>query len=398
MTEETRLSRFAARLDVPRTFVEVLGERPAGSVDLLGGNPATEALPRDALADAVARAAAQPGAPAFQYSSPRGLPVLVDRLAQLEGVAPERVVVTNGALHALSLAVLALVDPGDVVVTDDPVYPVFRRVLQLAGARLHPVPVDRDGLDVGVLAERLEAGLRPRLVYTVPDFQNPTGATLSAARRVLLARLAHEYGFRVLWDNPYRRSRWAGDEVPDVPAEDEAFLRIDTFSKTLGPGLRLGWVVVPESLVPALVAVRARTDQHPSTLVQAAVAATIADADAFARIASALAAEHARRADALTAQLRERLGDAVVFDAPQGGFFLWARLADPSLSVGRLRELSAQRGTLFSPGGAFAAAGGTDHDSALRLGFSATRADDVPVAVERIASAYRQLVDERGSR
>ncbi|WOF22347.1 PLP-dependent aminotransferase family protein [Microbacterium betulae] len=398
MTSHPPLSAFAQRLDVPRTFTEVLGGRPPGAVDLLGGNPATEALPRVAIAEAVARAASDPGAPAFQYSSPRGLPRLVDLIAAREGVSPARVVVANGALHALSLIVLALLGPDDVVVTDDPVYPVFRRVLQLAGSRTVGVGVDSDGLDTDALERLLQGGLRPRLVYTVPDFQNPTGATLSAARRERLADLAHRYGFLVLWDNPYRRTRWNGREVADAAVDDEAFIRIDTFSKSLGPGLRTGWAVVPEWLVPALVAVRSRTDQHPGTLVQAAVADLLAQPGAFDGIVRALAEEHARRASALTAAIRRDIGSALTFGEPDGGFFLWTRLADAELSASRLRELSLARGTAFSAGEAFAVPGGASHTDALRLGFSATPVADIPVAVARIADALDALDAERSIR
>lgn len=396
MTDALRLSRFAAQLDVPRTFVEVLGNRSLDSVDLLGGNPPVQALPVARFAEAVAAAAKVEGAPGFQYSSPRGIPALVEQIALLEGVAPERVVITNGALHALSLTTLALVDPGDVVVVDDPVFPVYRRVLQLADAAVVPVPVDRDGLDVDHLEELLAGGLRPRLVYTVPDFQNPTGGSLSEPRRRRLAGLARRYGFLVLWDNPYRRSRWAGEPLADADPGDDVFLRVDTFSKSLGPGLRLGWLIVPEALVPAMVAVRSRTDQHPSTLVQTAVAALLADGG-FAAATRALAAELCDRADALTSQLRAHLGDAVAFDDPRGGFFLWVRLTDPSLSVTRLHELTAARGTQFSRGSAFAVPGGRSHNDAMRLGFSSTRAADIPIAVARLADAWAQLVDERGA-
>ncbi|GAA4766779.1 aminotransferase-like domain-containing protein [Microbacterium gilvum] len=393
MTQSPRLSRFAAQLDVPRTFVEVLGNQALDSIDLLGGNPPIEALPLAGFAEAVAEAASIAGAPAFQYSSPRGIPALVEQIAHLEGVGAERVVVTNGALHALSLATLALVDPGDVVVVDDPVFPVFRRVLQLADANVVPVPVDRDGLDVDRLEALLAEGLRPRLVYTVPDFQNPTGGSLSVPRREKLAELARRYGFFVLWDNPYRRSRWAGEPLKDADPGDDVFLRIDTFSKSLGPGLRLGWIVVPESLVPAIIAVRSRTDQHPSTLIQTAVASLLADGG-FADITRALAAELRVRAETLTSELRARLGDAVTFHEPQGGFFLWARLNDPTLSVARLNELSSARGTQFSRGTAFAVPGGRSHDEAMRLGFSSTRASDIPTAVARLADAWGQLADE----
>lgn len=388
--DHARLSRFAGHLDVPRSFVDVLGGPSPDRIDLIGGNPATEALPGAALMAAMAAHAPGDGWASLQYSSPRGLPALVEWIAGREGVDPDRIVVTNGALHALALVTLALVDPGDEVVVDDPVYPVFRRVLELSHARPVPIRVDDGGLDVGLLDESLRSGLRPRLVYTVPDFQNPTGACLTAPRRERLLELAEEYGFVLVSDNPYRRTRWSGAELPAIGGDSERVVHVDTFSKSLGPGLRLGWLVAPSWLTPTILALRSRTDQHPSTFVQTAVSAVVAEPGAFDRIAGRVARTHRERAETLVRALTDAVGDGLEFREPEGGFFLWATATDPAVDVAAVRTRSAGLGTSFTLGSAFAVPGGDVHDRSLRLGFSSTPAAGIPLAVERLARALRE--------
>lgn len=388
--DHTRLSRFAGHLEVPRSFVDVLSGPSPDRIDLVGGNPATEALPGSALMAALATHAPDDGWASLQYSSPRGLPALVEWIAEREGVSADRVVVTNGALHALALVTLALVDPGDDVVVDDPVYPVFRRVLELSRARPVPIRVDEGGLDVRLLEESLSGGLRPRLVYTVPDFQNPTGTCLTAPRRERLLELAEEYGFVVVSDNPYRRTRWSGTELPAIDRDSDRVVHVDTFSKSLGPGLRLGWLVVPSWLAPTILALRSRTDQHPSTLIQTAVTAFVTEPGAFDRLASRIARTHRERAETLVRALTDALGGDLDFREPEGGFFLWATAADPAVDVAAVKARSARLGTSFTLGSAFAVPGGDVHDRSLRLGFSSTPSAGIPLAVERLATAVRE--------
>ncbi|GES21461.1 aspartate aminotransferase [Acrocarpospora pleiomorpha] len=384
-----QLSRLASRLTSPQSFVGVLGNLRRDAVELLGGNPASEALPAEALNASVHELLADPAraTAALRYSGPRGLDEFVAWLAAREGIDPARIVVTNGGLHALSLVTQALLDAGDSVVTDDPIFPIALRVLQLTGAHAVPVPVGRDGLDVEALERLLAEGVRPRAVYTVADFQNPTGAVLGARARTRLVELAERFGFVVLSDNPYRTSRFAGEDVPDFPTDSDRVVRINTFAKSLGPGLRLGWLALPSWLVQPVLNIRARTDQHPSTFTQAAILGVVRPAGAFDRILADLSALHHSRATTLATSLRTHLAGHIEAERPDGGFFIWARLLDPALSLEPLHHAALAHGTNFSRGTSFAVPGGHDHDRHLRLGFSDIPDTDLEEAVTRLAAA-----------
>jgi len=385
-----RLSTLARRLPAAVRSTGVLDPRVPDSIPLLGGNPAADALPAAELATATAEVLAE-GGPALRYSDPRGLERLRGWLAGREGVTPERIVVTNGGLHGVSLVVQALLDPGEEIVVDDPVYPTTLRVLQLADARPVPVPVGPAGLDVERLERRLADGLRPRIVYTVADFQNPTGTVLAGDARTRLVELAERYGFVVLSDNPYRISRFAGTDVPDLPAASERVVKVSTFAKSLGPGLRLGWLVLPEWLVEAVVALRTRTDQHPSSLVQAAIARLVDGTGVFEATTKRLAELHGLRANALVAALRERLGDVLEAERPDGGFFVWARLREGAPDLDALHAAAAAHGTSFSRGTSFAVPGGGEHRDRIRLGFSDLPEASLREAVDRLAAAVEEV-------
>lgn len=384
-----RLSELAQRLPVARRFVGVLGPRPADTIPLLGGNPALESLPASELSRAFAAALASPET-SLQYSAPDGNAALIEWLAAREGVSPSRIIITNGALHALSLVVLATTSPGDEVVVDDPVFPVFLRVLQLADARPVPAP-GGDGFDVDALEGLLVSGLRPRLVYTVPDYQNPSGTSLSGPARRKLVSLAEHYGFLVISDNPYRSTGWQPDLPDDVAVDNDVVIRVNTFSKSLGPGLRLGWLVVPEWLREPVVALRARTDQHPSTLTQAAVAQLVTEQGLYDHILGGIADEHRRRMDVLADELATRFGGQLRLNRPQGGFFLWPELTETGVSVEALHTAAVAAGTDFSRGSSFQVPGGADHAQRLRLGFSSVDRSQIPLAVSRLHQAYQEV-------
>ena len=185
---------------------------------------------------------------ALQYSSSTGFTGLREWIARREGVDPARIVITNGGLHGLSLAVLTVIERGSTVAVDDPIFPLFLRVLELATDSVLPIQVDGDGLDVDALAARLAAGDRISAVYTVPDFHNPSQGTLSADRRQAMVDLAEQYGFWLLIDNPYRELRFAGKDQGLAPFHDsDRAIVVNTFTKTLGPGGAWGGWCCPSS-------------------------------------------------------------------------------------------------------------------------------------------------------
>ncbi|MDF2920584.1 MAG: transcriptional regulator containing a DNA-binding domain and an aminotransferase domain, partial [Microbacterium sp.] len=265
---------------------QTLRDRRPDAIELLGGIPDPSVLPTAELAEATARVLSAPGAPSLQYSRTEGIPALREWIAAREGVSVDRVLITNGGFHGLAIAVQTVLERGDLVAVDNPVFPLFLRGLELADARVLPIRVGADGLDVDALAAELRAGARPAAVYTVPKFHNPSQSSLPTARRRELVDLAEKYGFVVFADDPYRELRFAGEPESLAPFHDSAHvIHVNTFTKTLGPGLRLGWVVLPERLVPDAVALRSRQDSHSSTFVQAVVAELLtSDAGLFDRV------------------------------------------------------------------------------------------------------------------
>lgn len=367
-----------------------------GSIPLSGGIPAPDVLPAVELAESFAAVLTDPSAArtALPYARPEGIPELRAWLADREGVAdPDRIQVTDGALHAISLVMQAVLDPGDLVLVESPTFPLALRLLQYHGARWEPVPVDEHGLNVDELERRLRAGARPRLVYLIPDFQNPTAVTLSVERRRRLVELAERYGFLVLADNPYQELAFGGEPLPGLDVDSDRVARANTFSKTLGPGLRTGWVVLPQWLREPVSVVRANTDQFTSLVTQRAVTDLVTRPGRFDAVVDRARIAYARRAATLRTALLAETDGALEVPEVAGGIFLWARITRPGLDADQVLQRALALGTNFQPGRHFDAASidgsGPVFGQHLRLGFSAVAEDDLVEAARRLSLALR---------
>ena len=347
-------------------------ERP-DVLSLAGGLPAAERFPVAAISEAAAMVLAR--GDGLQYGLSEG----ELRLRELVATgSPDAVLVTTGSQQALDLIGRVLLDPGDPVVVGDPCYVGARQVLGAAQADLVGVTVDADGLDVDELAERLEAGLRPKLVYVVTNYDNPSGAVLSWARRERLAALADEHDFLIVEDDPYGELRYDGDPVADIPGD--RVLRLRTVSKTLAPGFRIGWVEGPQWVIDAAVIAKQAVDLHTSTVSQAIVAELLAQPGWLDAHVAGLRPWYAGQRDALVAALHAHL-PAAEFVAPTGGMFVWLRL--PGVDTSPLLADALEAGMAFVPGSAFAVQ--RDLTDYLRLSFATVSADDLATAVQRLA-------------
>jgi 2-aminoadipate transaminase len=387
------LTALSLALPEPHGFGDAsLRRRKPGDIELLGGIPDDSALPVHEVLAATERVLTGPvsGPGAFQYSQSAGLDELRAWIAAREDVDAERVIVTNGGFHGLSLAVLTLVERGGLVAVDNPVFPLFLRALELSQAQTLPIGVGPDGLDVDELERHLVDGARPSAVYTVPDFHNPSQGTLPAAQRVRLVELAERYNFVVVVDNPYRELRFRGvDEDFSAFNTSEHVVHVNTFSKTLGPGLRLGWVVAPPRLVQAFVRLRNRQDSHTSTLEQRIVIDLLTHDPAwFDRTLVGARALYRERADAVVDALHERFGELVEARRPDGGFFLWPRLTDPSIDPARLFDASVERGANYQRGEFFASSGRREFADHLRLAYGNHTVQTLRAFVDRLGDAY----------
>lgn len=390
---QTDFSSLLAGLPARQGFGDATLIRLApGSIDLGGGNPSTDLLPIDLYRDAARDVTTgDEFAPLLRYSPAPGLPSLRQTIAERDGVSPDRVLLSNGGAHGLALAVLGLVDPGDTIVVDDPVYPLFLRVLDLIGdVEVVPVSVGRDGIDVDELRTKLVAGLRPKALFTVPTFQNPSGVTLSEEKSDALVDLAEQYGFTIISDDPYREIAFPGTHVPERARfrDTDRVVAVNSFSKTLGPGLRLGWIVVPDGTSEQFTRLRNRLDGQSSGILQAIVERMLRTPGFDASIAAA-GAGYADKARVLTRALRDEFGDDVELAEPTGGFFVWAHLGG-DIDFERLFDDAQTLGVTYQRGEWFGA-GGEEHRGLVRLSFSEPSDADLREGVARLASAWRTL-------
>ncbi|MET7650334.1 MULTISPECIES: PLP-dependent aminotransferase family protein [unclassified Streptomyces] len=358
-----------------------------GMINFAGGLPAPELFDREGVAAAFRYALEEAPAQALQYATTEGEPILRERLAArttARGLptTADDLLVTTGSQQALSLLATALLDPGDTVLVEAPCYLAALQVFGLAGARIVPVPGDADGPDPEALAE-LVVRERPKLLYTVPNFQNPTGRTLPAERRAALASVAARHGLWIIEDDPYGELRYDGERVAWIAAHPDAHDRtvlLGSFSKVMAPGIRLGWLRAPAELRRACAVAKQAADLHTPTVNQLAAARYLAAFDLDAHVAR-VAAVYRERRDAMLAGLAEALPEGSVWTRPEGGMFLWARLPESYDTTALLPRVVAQD-VAYVPGAPFYA--GEPDRSTLRLCF-------VTQTPEEIAEGLRRL-------
>lgn len=363
-------------------------------VNLVNGAPAAEALPFAEIRQTTDALFADPalGAQALEYGPNAGEAVLRQLIAQREGVATDRILITNGGLHGTALVLHALTGPGDTVAVDDPVFPDTVRIIEHTGAAIHPVPHACAGLDVDVLADRLRAGLRPKAVYTVPDFHNPAGTVLPASRRARLVELADHYGFVVLSDNPYRHLSFDGGYEPDFPSDNDRVVVINTFTKTLGPGFRLGWLVLPEWLAPHVVNLRRRYDFQSATLSQAIIR-TLLQRPGWYDDLLVRAREVYRRRGRAAIEALSPFRDRLDFHAPEGGFFIWVRLKGGEQAARTLADMAQERGVVYSVGTFYDPLQSGRYADHFRISYSASEWPHLQAGLSRLAETIRTLSD-----
>ncbi len=366
-----------------------------GMISFAGGYPASDLFDVDGLAAAQARAFAQPTR-CLQYGPTDGLAELKAQIIALMAqrgapCASEELLVTTGSQQGLDLLLRVMVAPGDVVVTEQPAYPATLQALRLQQAKIVTVPVDADGLDVAQLSMLLRDGkiAVPKLLYTVPTFANPTGATLSRERRIALLKLAVEYRFVIVEDDPYGDLRFSGEAVPtmlgltaEVPGSRDWVVHFSSLSKIVAPGLRVGWTVAPPEIARRCVVAKQTVDLCSVPWTQAVAAEYLAEGS-LTRHLPKITEAYRLKCEAMCNALRDKLGDAIQFHAPQGGMFVWARLA--AVKTSALLPNAIAEKVLFVPGTAFFA--DNADEASLRLSFAAPAVTAIEEGVARLARA-----------
>jgi DNA-binding transcriptional MocR family regulator len=315
-----------------------------------------------------------------------GYPRLRAWIADRHGVEPERVLVTNGSLQADAFLFDHLIASGDEVIVESPTYDRTLLGLKERGAHVHAVELREDGIDTDELARLLAAGARPKLAHVIPNFQNPAGYTLSLERRRALLALASAHGFFILEDDPYGDLRFSGEPQPTMLSLDpERVVYASSFTKTVCPGVRVGYLVGPRELITG-VARRATNTYISPGMVSEAIVYEFCASGALERSIDTVRRALSERASTLAAALRSELADADFVD-PQGGYFMWLTLP-PGTNVDALFDAAAQRGVSFVKGTDFMLRGG---ENALRLAYSGVTPEQIEQGVARLAEAYRSL-------
>ncbi|KFG02552.1 transcriptional regulator [Streptomyces scabiei] len=361
-------------------------------VNFAGGLPAPELFDAEGIAAAYRDVLAESAGRALQYATTEGEPALRAALAARYGArglptGADGVLVTTGSQQALSLLATALLDPGDVVLVEEPCYLAALQAFRFAGARVVAVPGDEHGVDPAAL-EELVVRNGPKLFYTVPTFQNPTGRTLPAERRAAVASVAARRGLWIVEDDPYGELRFEGDRVPWIatyPGAEDRTALLGSFSKVMAPGMRLGWLRAPAELRRACAVAKQAADLHTPTVNQLAAARYLADRDLDAHVVRVAAAYRERR-DTMLDGLAEALPEGSAWNRPEGGMFLWARLPS-SYDTGALLPRVVEQDVAYVPGAPFYA--GEPDRSTLRLCFVTQTPEEIREGLRRLGKGLR---------
>ena len=356
------------------------------------GSPADEAVPLEEFRDI---AGGRLDYSSFTYGATEGEPELLDELVSYlattsEPTSLDRIIITAGGMQGLDLACKIFVDPGDLVIVESPTYTNGSATAASYGAELLEAPMDDNGLIVEALPELVEkAGRTPKAIYVIPNFQNPSGTTLSAARREHLLELAHQWNAVIIDDDPYGLLRFAGEELPSFQAlspADPLLFSVRTFSKILAPGLRVGWVDTDPSIRQLVINAKQAMDTCTNVPAQQLVAEFIRRGGLSDHLET-IKKTYLERKIAMTESLNRHLGDRVRMTDPEGGFFLWVTLQgeDARTSTSALFETALAEGVAFIPGPALSASG--RFDDALRLCFASSTPERIDEGVRRLTVA-----------
>ena len=382
---------FARRFDhvsgsAIREIFKVIAQ--PGMISFAGGNPSLSALPDEQVAALAQEALSASGKALLQYGATEGYPPFVESLRgylrEHLGLDVPAVLPVTGSTQAMDLLCKALINPGDRIVVENPSFLGNLQCMKLYEAELVPVRSDGDGLDPDHL-EQLFREVHPKMLYTIPTFQNPTGRTLSLERRKRVAELANQYGVVVAEDDPYRDLRYRGTDLPPIKTFDKEgwVVFLGSFSKVISPGLRVGYLAGDAGIVRKCTIGKQSSDVHTANLNQAIV-------DLYLR--KNLLPDHIRQISLDYALQCDRMlshlaafPDGVSYTKPEGGLFLWAELPE-GVSAVELLKKAIEKKVAFVPGTHFFADGG--HENTLRLNFSAS----TPAQIDQGMDTLRSLI------
>jgi DNA-binding transcriptional MocR family regulator len=383
-----------------RELFKLLGK--PGIISFAGGFPDSAMFDVPGIKESVDKALAEEPGGALQYGATEGYEPLRTQLAhfmQTKGVKqiePQGLIVTTGSQQALDLLGKTMIGPGDKVIVEAPTFLATIQCFRLYGADLVNAPIDAHGVQIDRLEQLIEQH-KPKLVYLIPTFGNPSGATLTRERRIRVLELAKKYKTLIVEDDPYG-DLYFGEAPPpsilalssEVPGSREWIAHCGSMSKVLSPGLRVGWMIAPPELLAKATMCKQFSDAHTSTFAQATAAQYLKSGRMPATLAR-VRQVYAERAQAMGDALAREMGDAIEFTRPNGGLFFWAKLTGAGGKVkdaGELAKRAIEKGVAFVPGAPFFA--NSPDVSTLRLSFATVGVDRIVEGVERLAGAVIQ--------
>jgi 2-aminoadipate transaminase len=369
-----------------------------------GGLPAPDVFPVEAFRRACIYVLENESATALQYGSTEGYTPLREMIARhtknLEiNVSLENILITTGSQQALDLLGKIFINRGDRILVESPTYLGALQAWNAYGAEYVTVPMDEHGMITEALEEALRIG--PKFIYALPNFQNPTGNTLSLERRHELVRLADQYGVPIIEDDPYGQLRYEVEDLPSIDLIDSEtrvkngsytgnVIYLSTFSKTLAPGLRLAWVIAPETVIRKMTLAKQGTDLHTSTFNQV-VAHEVSQHGFLDNHVKVIQKVYRERRDVMLEALEQQMPEGVKWTHPEGGLFLWATLPE-KLNTSELMASAIAEKVSYVPGESFHPNGGGTNT--MRLNFSCMKPEKIEEGVARLARVFKKKLSE----
>jgi len=343
-----------------------------GMIPFAAGNPAPEAFPVDDVRDITARLLAERPVDCLQYGITEGFSPLRGRIREdiksrlSIGTDADDLIIASGAMQVMDLATKVLCNEGDVIIAESPSFIGSLNTFRSYGVRMRGVPMEHDGMDIGQLEQVLQSEKNVRFIYTIPNYQNPSGITMSLAKRKRLYELALQYGVLILEDNPYGELRYEGEALPCIKSFDTDGIVVyaGSFSKILSPGMRVGYALAPQEIIAKMTVGKQASDVHTTILCQLIVDEWMQRCDVAAHVEN-ICGIYKKKLDIMCSGLA---GTALRFEKPAGGLFLWCALPD-EICMLELAKRAVEAGVAVVPGAAFAVEA-SDKINAVRLNFS----------------------------
>jgi len=376
-------------------------------ISFAGGLPAPEVFPVKEFQEACNRVLEEQGAQALQYSTTEGFKPLREMIARHTArysvpITADNILITSGSQQALDFIGRLFINRGDYIIVESPTYLGALQAWNAYGAQYISVPSDEHGMIVDELEKALRIG--PKFIYVLPNFQNPSGSTMSLERRKRLVILADQYGVPIIEDDPYGQLRYDGEHLPSVVYLDDTFrndgkleysgnvIYLSTFSKLLAPGLRLAWVVAPPEVIRKLVMTKQAADLHTSSFNQH-VAYEVAKGGFLDEHVKVIRATYKERRDVMLEMMDEVFPPEMRWTKPQGGMFLWGMMPE-GVDAAEVLKIAIERKVAFVPGAAFHPTGGGANT--MRLNFSFSNPDNIREGIVRLGTTLKEVLHKNG--